>query len=113
MYDIPGNRVVGMASVVGGYLNNVDFSYESSIECLDCNNESEDYMVWDDLWFIATPDILFLGNICFDCFEIRLSRPLELEDFPALPVNAQHMTSDRFNSVASEFNGEHDCESHD
>jgi hypothetical protein len=58
--------------------------------CLDCAVDTLEighyYMVCDELWAVANPDIK--GMLCFDCLEGRLGRRLVVSDFEDdVPIN--------------------------
>ena len=57
--------------------------------CLDCNEHTgeinEYYMVHDALWVVNVPE--YHGMMCIGCFEDRLGRKLEPEDFTDCPLN--------------------------
>lgn len=70
-----------------------------TLECIDCGEWSEWYMLKDDVWLSAVPDyserVAHVPGVgtphvycCLTCVEGRLGRPLTLSDFSNAPVNS-------------------------
>lgn len=76
----PGQAMKVLSEIVPDYL---------SWFCLDCNEHTgeinEYYMVHDALWVVNVPE--YHGMMCIGCFEDRLGRKLEKEDFTDCPLN--------------------------
>lgn len=53
--------------------------------CMDCDQEPEDYMVHNRLWYGLVRG--GEGRLCLDCLANRLGRPLTREDLTDAPIN--------------------------
>ena len=67
-----------------------DFGYTHTIPChdcgSDCNNNTDYYMVHNELWNEAVGDETEI-LLCRKCLESRLGRRLQTEDFTDCPAN--------------------------
>lgn len=61
-------------------------SFEARFHCDDCGlTPPPPFMVHDAVW--AAAGMKEKGHLCFGCLEVRLGRPLVIEDFTTYPIN--------------------------
>lgn len=54
--------------------------------CMDCSGFPDDYMVQATTWAQASKT--YRGHLCLACLETRIGRPLTIEDFAPVIINA-------------------------